>query len=238
MNEKYYYFAKIKDITTIAQNGIKPSEWSAKAEMNGVNFYVGEEGVLKHIKETSDTLKSVPETREVSIDQYFGDSVCLSLDLNNIEAQIHGTKGICQQTISPERVRVVTVKNLVNDKVANSWKDFAKKILAEKEKIITPYLTQEIEIDDFIKDNPTLQISKFTDNTSLEKRKKENAFTKFFNKIKEKLFLRKQKQIPNNEATNKTNNDFLSSLAQWEKNEKEKEMPRKNTPVRETYKEL
>lgn len=230
MNERYYYFANIKNLASIAREGIKTTEWNEEAGINGINFCVGEDGVLNYIKEISDKLKSVPETVKTSVDQYFGDSVCLSLNLNDIEAQIRETKGICSQSITPDRISVVTVKNLVSDKVSNFWKDFAKKILAEKEKMITPYLVEETELEEFIKENPTLQISKFAENTSLEKRQKENIFTKFFNKIKTKWFARKQNQMPNMQRViNNSNADFTERLATWAENTKENVVFNKET---------
>lgn len=194
MSEKYYYFVKIDELNKIATEGLKPSEWNEENEVNGINFYVGEEGVLEYIQEISNQINQNFSGYKISVDQYIINNVCLELNLDGIEAQIRDFKGICTQVITPDRISVVTVKNLVSDKISNSCKDFANKIRAEKEKMITPYLAEEIELDEFIKENPNLQISQFETNTSLVE-KSDNIFTRFFRKIRTFMFRRKNIEI-------------------------------------------
>lgn len=194
MSEKYYYFVKIDELNKIATEGLKPSEWNEENEVNGINFYVGEEGVLEYIQENSNQINQNFSGYKISVDQYIINNVCLELNLDGIEAQIRDFKGICTQVITPDRISVVTVKNLVSDKISNSCKDFANKIRAEKEKMITPYLAEEIELDEFIKENPNLQISQFETNTSLVE-KSDNIFTRFFRKIRTFMFRRKNIEI-------------------------------------------
>ena len=194
MSEKYYYFVKIDELNKIATEGLKPSEWNEENEVNGINFYVGKEGVLEYIQENSNQINQNFPGYKISVDQYIINNVCLELNLDGIEAQIRDFKGICTQEITPDRISVVTVKNLVSDKISNSCKDFANKIRAEKEKMITPYLAEEIELDEFIKENPNLQISQFETNTSLVE-KSDNIFTRFFRKIRTFMFRRKNIEI-------------------------------------------
>lgn len=194
MSEKYYYFVKIDELNKIATEGLKPSEWNEENEVNGINFYVGKEGVLEYIQENSNQINQNFSGYKISVDQYIINNVCLELNLDGIEAQIRDFKGICTQEITPDRISVVTVKNLVSDKISNSCKDFANKIRAEKEKMITPYLAEEIELDEFIKENPNLQISQFETNTSLVE-KSDNIFTRFFRKIRTFMFRRKNIEI-------------------------------------------
>ena len=196
MSEKYYYFVKIDKLNKIAEEGLKPSEWNKEDELNEIKFYVGEEGVLEYIQEASNQVEPKFNGYKMPADQYIINNVCLSLNLDEIEAQIRGNKGICTKEITPDRISIVTVKNLVNDKISNTCKDFANKIRVEKEKIITPYLAEEIELDEFIKENPNLQISQFENNTSLVE-KSDNIFTRIFRKIKTFIFKRKNTVIEN-----------------------------------------
>ncbi|MGN1326980.1 MAG: hypothetical protein ACI4VQ_02685 [Clostridia bacterium] len=196
MREKYYYFVKIDELRKIAEEGLKPSEWNQEDEINTINFYVGEEGVLEYIQEASNQVNQKFNGYKISTEQYIINNVCLSLNLDGIEAQIRYNKGICTKEITPDKISVVTVKNLVNDKISNTCKDFANKIRAEKEKMITPYLAEEIELDEFIKENPNLQISQFENNTSLVE-KSDNIIIRFFRKIKTFIFKRKNTVIEN-----------------------------------------
>ena len=56
MNEKYYYFVKIDELNKIETEGLKPLEWNQENEVNGLNFYVGTEGVLEYIKDTENEI--------------------------------------------------------------------------------------------------------------------------------------------------------------------------------------
>lgn len=190
MSEKYYYFVKIDELSRIAEEGLQPSEWNQEEGINEITFYVGEEGILTYIQEITDKINQNFSGYKISTEQYIIENVCLSLNLDGIEAQIRENKGTCIEKITPEKISVVTVKNLVSDKISNTCKDFANKIRAEKEKMITPYLAEEIELAEFIKENPSLQISQFETNTSLVE-KSDNVFIKFFRKIKTFIFRRK-----------------------------------------------
>lgn len=194
MNEKYYYFVKIDELNKIETEGLKPLEWNQENEVNGLNFYVGTEGVLEYIKDTENEINQKFAGYKIGADQYIINNVCLSLNLDGIEAHIREVKGFCTQEITPDKISVITVKNLVSDKISNTCKDFASKIRAEKEKIITPYLAEEIELDEFIKENPNLQISQFETSTSLIE-KSDNIFIRFFRKIRTFMFRRKNIEI-------------------------------------------
>ena len=120
MNEKYYYFAKLSEIRNIATRGLF-CQWDEKENMCLLRFYVGDDGILEH-----------------KIDGQQDDELCLSLQLEDIEANIYGADGYCKQNIEPEKISVVTVKNLVNDRISNYWMDHVEKIELEKQKKVTP----------------------------------------------------------------------------------------------------
>ena len=179
MNEKYYYFAKLSEIRNIATRGLF-CQWDEKENMCLLRFYVGDDGILEH-----------------KIDGQPDDELCLSLQLEDIEANIYGADGYCKQNIEPEKISVVTVKNLVNDRISNYWMDHVEKIELEKQKKVTPLLVEETNMHDYIEENPELKINKFAQELGLEKRKQENFITRMFSKIREKIFEMKQARIEN-----------------------------------------
>ena len=146
-----------------------------------LRFYVGDEGILEH-----------------KIDGQPDDELCLSLQLEDIEANIYGADGYCKQNIEPEKISVVTVKNLVNDRISNYWMDHVEKIELEKQKKVTPLLVEETNIHDYIEENPELKINKFAQELGLEKKEnKKILLRECSQKLEKKIFEMKQARIEN-----------------------------------------
>lgn len=179
MNEKYYYFARLNELKNIAENGITAGE----------NYiYRGEEGILEYKNNIVNDGSSVFKKN----DECIAEVMCLSVYPENIEKDMENPVVKISEEIKPEKIRVVTVKNLVSDKVSNYWIDLANKIELEKQSKVTPLLVEETDIADYIKEHNPLEIISFSQGLALEKRKSDNFFSRMINRVRKIFFDRKQ----------------------------------------------
>lgn len=206
MNKPLYHTTKIEFIESILQSGLLPKNGKNSNAINDkkskVCFSEGIEGLIGLTMEFQRKFDEKYKYEYKSLEDFLGDSIYITFDLEDIINQGNYIDGKIDNSISPEKIRVCTLKNMKTGEVSYNRDDLVK------------YFMSKVPVEEY----------KIPDESGLKEKEKEAVLTKI-----KGYYLKRQKELREfdhesyslekiylnifcKEYLNKDKNNFISNL--------------------------